>query len=470
MRCLTLIHRYLGIAIGILMAAWCLSGIVMMYVSYPGLARAARLRSLRPVDLRACCASLDRTLADDEQILSFQLEMLAGQPVLRLRRADGRASVLDLASGHEIGPVPVQQAETVTADFATMSGVQGTFRLVQTLDYDQWTLEGIARSEPPLYWFAAHDPAGTEAYVSLHSGRLVQVTTARQRFWNWLGAIPHWLYFARLRHDGRLWTRVVIWTSLAGCLLAATGLYLGIQRFVRRPQGRLSPYRGLLLWHHVPGFLAGVFALTWVASGLISMNPWGFLESTVDVPQPMPLSGLQVKQALSALARADLPQGYVSVDSARVNEHLYLIATREDGVRARLDAQASPAPLTAPEVAQWVHALSGANIAAELLTHEDDYYFSHHRDIAALPVYRAIASDDERTRYYIDAVSGALVGAMDSNSRWYRWLHQGLHRMDFTPSLRTRPLWDVVMWVLMAAVTTISCTGAVLGIRRLRPR
>ena len=470
MRWLTLIHRYLGIFIGILMAAWCLSGIVMMYVSYPGLARSERLRSLAPVDLSACCTSLDRTLEDGAQILSFQLEMLAGQPVLRLRRAGGPANMLDLRAGREIEPVSAQQAGTVAANFATTAGVQGSFKLAQTLDYDQWTLEGIARGEPPFYRFAAHDPAGTEAYVSLHSGRLVQVTTARQRLWNWLGAVPHWLYFARLRHDGPLWTKVVIWTSLAGCFLAATGLYLGIQRFVRRPQGSWSPYRGLLLWHHVPGFLAGVFALTWVASGLISMNPWGFLDSTVDIPQPTPLSGLQVKQALSALARADLPQASVSVDSARVNGHLYLIATRADGVHTRLNAQASPAPLTAPELAQWVHTLSGANITPELLTHEDEYYFSHHRDIAVLPVYRAIASDDERTRYYIDAVSGALVGAMDSNSRWYRWLHQGLHRMDFTPLLRTRPLWDVVMWVLMAAVTTICCTGAVLGIRRLRPR
>src|SRR6185437_1166392 len=132
MRWLTLIHRYLGIAIGILMAAWCLSGVVMMYVSYPGLARSERLRSLPPLDLRACCTSLDRTLADDEQILSFQLEMLADQPVLRLRRADGRASMLDLRSGREIGPVPAQHAETVAANFAATSGVQGTFRLVQT--------------------------------------------------------------------------------------------------------------------------------------------------------------------------------------------------------------------------------------------------------------------------------------------------------------------------------------------------
>jgi uncharacterized iron-regulated membrane protein len=120
-----------------------------------------------------------------------------------------------------------------------------------------------------------------------------------------------------------------------------------------------------------------------------------------------------------------------------------------------------------PDVEQWSRTLTGNNITPELLTREDSYYFSHHRNIVTLPVYRAVASDTQRTRYYIDAVSGALVGIVDGNSRWYRWLHEGLHRMDFTPMLRTRPLWDVIMWILMCAVTTICFTGAVLGIRRL---
>ena len=468
MRPLILIHRYLGIAIGILMAAWCLSGIVMMYVGYPELTRTDRLRALRPLELRDCCASLDRTLPDDARLLSFQLEMLAGQPVMRVRSATGAASLIDLRTGRRIEPVPAQQAQQVAVDFAAAAGVHGTIRLQQTLDYDQWTLEGVPRSEPPLYRFGADDPGGTEAYVSAHTGRLVQSTTARQRFWNWLGAIPHWLYFAGLRHNGPLWTRVIVWTSLAGSFLALTGLYLGIQRFVRRPRGHWSPYGGLLLWHHVPGFIAGVFALTWVASGLISVNPWGFLDSTAEPPEPMLLSGAQVKQAIAALARAPSLQNWVSVDSSPLNGRLYLTAATANGARTRLDSQGSPSPLTKPEIDQWAHALAGDNTTSELLTREDAYYFSHHRDIVTLPVYRTVASDAEHTRYYIDASSGALVGIMDGNSRWYRWLHEGLHRMDFTPLLRTRPLWDVIMWVLMSAVATICCTGAILGIRRLR--
>ncbi len=254
-----------------------------------------------------------------------------------------------------------------------------------------------------------------------------------------------------------------MWTSLFGCFLTGTGIYLGVLRFVRSPAGRVSPYRGLLLWHHVPGFFAGVFALTWVASGLISMNPWGFLEDDWRPPDVGSLTAAQV----NAILRVPLPADTVSLESSRLNGQLYLITTTASGVRTRLDAQGAPSPLSAAEVERWAATVTGSKGAPERLETEDTYYFSHHRAIAELPVYRAIVDD---ARYYFDATSGRLLRRIDSNSRWYRWLHEGLHRMDFTPTLRTRPLWDVVMWVLMSAVATISLTGAVLGIRRLRPR
>jgi hypothetical protein len=56
------------------------------------------------------------------------------------------------------------------------------------------------------------------------------------------------------------------------------GLYLGIVQFKRGRDGRLSPYRGLFYWHHLSGLVFGVVTLAFVASGVVSMNPWGFLD------------------------------------------------------------------------------------------------------------------------------------------------------------------------------------------------
>ena len=42
-RGLIVLHRYLGVAVGLVMTVWCLSGFVMMYSGYPCLTEAERL-------------------------------------------------------------------------------------------------------------------------------------------------------------------------------------------------------------------------------------------------------------------------------------------------------------------------------------------------------------------------------------------------------------------------------------------
>src|SRR6516164_9118340 len=59
-------------------------------------------------------------------------------------------------------------------------------------------------------------------------------------------------------------------------VLAVLGLCLGITQFKAR--ARFSPYRGWFYWHHLAGLIFGITTLTFVISGLFSLNPWGFLE------------------------------------------------------------------------------------------------------------------------------------------------------------------------------------------------
>src|SRR5262249_48827047 len=82
------------------------------------------------------------------------------------------------------------------------------------------------------------------------------------------------------------------------------------------------------------------------------------------------------------------------------------------------------------------------------------------RDAFVLPVYRVIVNDAERTRYYLDPASGALIQRTDANGRWHRWLFGALHRFDF-PLLRGRPLWDVIVLLLMLGGTAVAPTGPV---------
>jgi hypothetical protein len=54
-RLLVIAHRYLGIAVGVLMLMWFASGIVMMYVGFPQGIGKARLGALAPIAWQGCC-------------------------------------------------------------------------------------------------------------------------------------------------------------------------------------------------------------------------------------------------------------------------------------------------------------------------------------------------------------------------------------------------------------------------------
>lgn len=469
------VHRWLGIGVGLLMATWCVSGVVMMYVGYPELSEADRRAGLAPIDAAGCCTLPAPLAAGDATLQGARVEMLAGRPVLRWRDNAGALRVDDLREGGPAGATDADGARAVAAEHAARAGIDGTPVEAVTLTRNQWTVSGEFNAHRPLHRVRLDDPGRTELYVSSRTGEVVQDTTGRERFWNWPGAVTHWLYFASLRQHGRTWSQTVIWTSVLGCFLTVTGVVIGVrQLLLARATRRISPYRGINFIHHVSGLVFGLLVLAWVASGLASMNPWGlFVGEGAGAEDARltggPLAAGDVRAALAALPGRAWETPAVTIDLGRFQGDAYAIARTSDGAAARLDARTlAPAPLSLETLSAAAETLrpDAAIREARLLETEDAYYFGHHGEVE-LPVYRVIVEDDEATRYYLDPVSGALLGKLDADARAYRWLHQGLHRWDFAPGLRARPLWDVVVIALMAGVAAACLTGAYMGVRHL---
>jgi hypothetical protein len=475
-RALVAVHRYLGVAVGLLMLMWFASGIVMMYVGFPEPNERERLSALSPVSWHTCCRIADGLIADDTQFRRAQIEDLMGTPVLQLSRVLLPDQVIDLAQG-EARPIEMADAQAIALDAVrrpnrATAGAAGTTATVvaadELEDEDQWTV-GRYHSDQPLFRFGFDDPQRSTLYVSGASGRIVLRTTAKQRFWNWLGAVPHWFYPTVLRSHGQLWSQTVIWASVLGAFLTLFGLYLGVTQ-LGRGKG-LSPYRGLFYWHHLAGLVFGIVTLTFVASGLVSMNPWGFLESRGGGERARlegrPLRWSEIKTSLDALRGRSV--NAVSLASAPFDGQLYWLAAGLDGAVTRLDAAGNAALLPTADLAAAALRVAGAGGVAEqgLLGEEDAYYFGE-REPVALPVYRVIANDAARTRFYLDPVSGALLRRADANARWHRWLFGALHRLDFAAALRARPAWDVVMIALLLGGIGVSATGVYLAFRRVR--
>ena len=305
------------------------------------------------------------------------------------------------------------------------------------------------------------------ASVKGRSGEVVQAPDSRSRFWAWIGAVPHWLYPHVLRRHAAVWSQVVIWTSLAGVFLIATGLWIGISRIRRGPNGPLSPYAGWRFWHHMAGLFFGLFTLTWVTSGLLSMNPAGLLESSASDTEQAVLTG-PIKtsdvQTFLAAAASGLPPGAVALQAAPLGGRLYVVERLRYGREVRLDGQGRPTPLGGGELGR-AFAGAGQTLAGlGLMTRPDAYYYPNYDGPAPLPVWKARLRGGRVA--YLDPVSGQVRLALDGDARASRWIRTGLHDLDF-PGLRQRPVWDLVVLMLLAGVTAGTITGVWLGLKRL---
>jgi hypothetical protein len=357
----------------------------------------------------------------------------------------------------------------------------------------------------PLYKLGVGDGAGTEVYVSQYGGDVRLVTTTRTRTLAWIATIPHWFYITPLRTNQPLWYWTVVAASALGCLLAMLGLILGVTQLNKTKPFRWSTairYQGSMRWHYISGVFFGVFALTWVFSGLLSMEPfdWANDAEGVDIrddaltggpvelgrfppfaaePWAAVLGGRTLKEIElrrildSPYYLARFTRDTAEPDPRRERLHQpYPITGRAEPQHMLVDArtltQRTEAFPTETLLARLRSAAPGANVVAhELLADYDSYYYSRNRQ-AALPVLRVKFDDPQETWVYIDPVLGQIVASIHRLQRLERWLYNGLHSLDFGFWYDRRPLWDIGMIVLSLGALVTSTIGFWLGFKRLK--
>ncbi|MFJ0849543.1 PepSY domain-containing protein, partial [Bordetella bronchiseptica] len=274
-RWLYLLHRWMGVGLCLLFVLWFASGVVMMYVGYPKLTPAERLAHLPWLDAAQVRLGPAQALraAGLEQAAEIRLAASrAGQPFYAIvPLAGGRTLRVDAASGQLAGrATPAQARASALAYF----GARHAAREGGLVDEDAHTHTRTLDAHRPLYVFEMDDPARTRLYVSSSTGEVVRDAPRLERGWNYVGAWLHWLYPLR----GAYWHDIVVWLSVLGVALTVSGTVVGLWRWrFARPyaSGSRSPYRERFMrWHHIAGLLFAATTLTWIFSGLMSMNPW----------------------------------------------------------------------------------------------------------------------------------------------------------------------------------------------------
>ena len=123
--------------------------------------------------------------------------------------------------------------------------------------------------------------AALEMVMTGSKDEVVLDATRFERAWNWVGTVPHWIYFTEIRKDQPLWRQVILWTSGVGIVGALTGIWVGLLRLRlkrRYAQGKVTPYQGWMKWHHIGGLVTGLTVTTWIISGWLSVNPNNWLD------------------------------------------------------------------------------------------------------------------------------------------------------------------------------------------------
>ena len=493
------VHRYLGVAFCLIFVVWFASGIVMVFKRMPEYSMQERLARLPPLDVAAVRLTPAEALEATglgEAPRRVLLTSLDARPVYRFVVDRGMVTV-SAETGAYIDPVDPGAAMAIAV--GAFPETRQSARYAGALQApDQWTIANPFRVTGALHRIMLGDSAGTELYVAEASGDIVMKTDRSSRLWGYAGPVLHWFYFTPLRVQGPLWGNLIIYGSLVGCLVCLLGLVIGVYRFSaarRYKRGTsVTPYVGWMQWHHYAGLLFGVFAFTWVFSGLLTMTPWNLfpqggatlaqarairgdgvaLDRFAAAPsdafvefqrrfQPKEVELVQFMGApfYAAYQPVDLPGGS-SRDAAEAGafaSSLSRVLVGADTAVPRVKGGFSRDEL----VAAAREAMAGTTPAdVTWLTDGDAYYYQRGRGSRA-PVLRAKFDDEHDTWLYLDAADGSLVQVEVRGSRVERWLYQGLHSLDLPWLYQTPWVWYPLIIGLSLGGLALSLTSVLIG-------
>lgn len=483
------LHRILGTALSILFLMWFLSAFVMMYHRFPRVSAKEKLQKQELLsasgDSLPDIGSILTRLPRGEKVRKLTLDRSMGQTVFHIHTGK-RTHNLPINPSDSLPQTNGKRICRIAALWC-----QAPIDHIDTLHtLDQWIPFGELRKEMPIYKVYFADDAKTQLYLSSQSGEALQISTKSKRFWAWLGAIPHWVYFTWLRQDIALWNKTIIWLSGLGCIMLIAGVWITVDVWRKTHYGRrygFSPYRKKWYhWHYVSGIFFGIFVLTFTFSGMMSV---------ADIPEWIHKPVLKSSPARTLHAHVPKPDSYaldyravitaypetMQIEWSNFREHpYYTVKGRKTELYIdAIDSIPRSLQLSESEIREGVESIYVADSALQhqhlqLSVTQLDHFETYYRDMSSmyrgrsqLPVWKITVDDPDGSIYYIHPKTGN-IRYVNTSSRWKYWTYTALHRMRLPGLNSNATLRKTILWVLLLGGTIVSVTGIVLGVNYLQ--
>lgn len=238
-------------------------------------------------------------------------------------------------------------------------------------------------------------------------------------------------------------------------------------------------------WHHILGLAFALVTITWIFSGLMSMNPWKVFSTAAKPADTVAFSGGKLNPA----AFTTTPAQALIAATTRMADARELSWVWFDGKPFYIVHDAAGRSLIVPGAGDATpmamfdvdslrkaaaRLLPGARpTTIEVLNDFDNWYYPRaaHTMLGhierRLPVLRVTFDDPLNTMFHINPYTASVHNRIDNGRRWSRWLFAALHSWDIRGLIDRRPFWDVLMIAFSAGGFVLCITGTVIAWRRL---
>lgn len=464
------IHRILGTAISLVFLMWFITGLVLIYHSFPDVNKETRnlhrdiiTDSLPPI------TDLLNQIPAEEQFKTLQLNQYKNQSLFTLT-TNKQLSLTNASLVPDKGPISQGELKAIASKW-----VDAPILKIDTLQKrDVWIMYTRYLKELPIYKIHFDDKEKHQLYISSITGEVQQFTTQSERFWAYIGSIPHKFYIPALRQHTTIWINTLNILSAIAFIVVLSGFILAFRALWKRYriQRNLScPYKKpIYKWHYLLGLIFGIFLLTWSISGILALKkvPQWMVKTHTNYHIPQKIKGKKIhpsqykldyrvlQKEFSELKQIEWEyfQGVPIYHIINGSQELYIDASADTLKILNLSEQ---------NIRQAIEHIHGADskYTIELIHEYENYYLPWKRHLD-LPVYKVTVDTEDNNLYYISPETGSYK-YLDNNKKARKFLFNTLHYLH-NPWLMDKPeVWTILIWILVLGCITTLSTGVWLS-------